>query len=204
MKLELIPLRLPDAIVPGDDLAGRLLEAAAGAGLELASSDVLVVCQKIVSKAEGRIVKLAEVRPGPQAAQFAREHGKDARLVQLALDQAREVLRMERGHLITSTGPGWISANAGIDRSNQNREDEVTLLPFDADASARRLQACIEQRGGSRPAVIISDSFGRPWRLGQVDVAIGLAGLAPLDDLAGQKDWRGRELEHSAPATADQ
>jgi coenzyme F420-0:L-glutamate ligase/coenzyme F420-1:gamma-L-glutamate ligase len=147
---------------------------------------------------------LGEVRASQRAEQFAREFDKDPAVIELALREAREVLRMERGHLITATGPGWICANSGLDRSNQNERDEVTLLPLDADRSAAELREALGKRTGAKPAVVISDTFGRPWRLGQLDFAIGAAGFAVLDDHAGTRDWSGRTLEHTMIAVADQ
>ncbi len=202
--VRLIALSLDRAVEPGDDLCGFLASAAESSGIEMEAGDVLVVCQKIVSKAEGRIVRLSEIEPSERARRFADDHGKDPALVELALREAREVLRMERGHLITVTGPGWICANSGIDRSNQNQAGQVTLLPRDADASARRLRRGLERRLGVAPAVIVSDTFGRPWRLGQIDVAIGAAGIEVLNDVSGRRDWSGRVLEHTCTAVADQ
>jgi len=204
VSISVHPLLGVGSVSPGDDLGTLIAAALAPIEPRLQPSDVLVVCQKIVSKAEGRVVDLATVTPGPQAVEFAKGHEKDAALVELALAEATEVLRMGSGHLITATGPGFICANAGIDRSNQNREGEVTLLPVDADASARRLRAALAERLGVELGVLVSDTFGRPWRLGQLDFAIGAAGLEVLDDHAGRADWRGRRLEHTLIAVADQ
>lgn len=191
-------------IQPGDDLARIIAEALTNASLQIGDDDVLVVCQKIVSKAEGRIVALASVEPSDEARRFAADFDKDARLVTLALAEAGAVRRMGDGHLITETGPGFVCANSGIDRSNQNGEDEVTLLPLDSDASARRLREGLTRLLGVAPAVLVTDTFGRPWRLGQVDFAIGSAGMAVCDDYEGRADWSGRPLEHTMTATADQ
>jgi coenzyme F420-0:L-glutamate ligase/coenzyme F420-1:gamma-L-glutamate ligase len=147
---------------------------------------------------------MSEVVAGERAAAFAREFDKDPAVVEIALREAREVLRMTRGHLITATGPGFICANSGLDRSNQNDPDEATLLPLDADRSAAELRRALGARLGVEPAVIVSDTFGRPWRLGQLDFAIGAAGLAVLDDYAGRQDRSGRKLEHTLIAVADQ
>jgi coenzyme F420-0:L-glutamate ligase/coenzyme F420-1:gamma-L-glutamate ligase len=204
MEIRISPLTGIPAVHPGDDLADLLGAAIERAGVDLREDDVLVVCQKVVSKAEGRVVRLADVKPGERAAAFAREFSKDPAMVELALREAREVLRMTRGHLITATGPGFICANSGLDRSNQNDVDEATLLPLDADHSAAALRAALGERFGVSPAIVISDTFGRPWRLGQLDVAIGAAGLAVLDDHAGRTDWSGRTLEHTMIACADQ
>jgi len=203
-KIDIVPLRGLPAIRPGDDLAAFIVRALRRRRLRLREDDVLVVCQKVVSKAEGRVVRLGDVRPGARARAFAERYGKDPAVVELALREAREVLRMCDGHLITATGAGWVCANSGIDRSNQNAADEVTLLPLDADASARRLRRRIRLLTGVAPAVVISDTFGRPWRLGQVDVAIGVAGMVALESWQGRRDWAGRRLEHTELAVADQ
>jgi coenzyme F420-0:L-glutamate ligase/coenzyme F420-1:gamma-L-glutamate ligase len=182
---------LPE-VVPGDDLASLL-------GPHVADGDVLVVAHKVVSKAEGRVVALDAVSPGPDAERIAAEHGKDPRQVQVVLDESAEIVRNERGVLISRTRHGFVCANAGVDASNAAPQTLV-LLPEDPDASARRLRARI----GVRAAVVISDSFGRAWRHGQADVAIGVAGLAPLDDWRGRTDPHGRELRATWIAVADQ
>lgn len=174
------------------------------AAAEPAAGDVLVVSQKVVSKAEGRVVDLASITPGERASELAAKHGKDPRVVELVLRESRRIVRAERGVLIAETNGGWICANAGIDSSNVGGADAVALLPEDADSSARRLRSEIEVACGARPAVVVADSFGRPWRLGQADVAIGCAGLAPLDDWRGRTDRDGRELEATEIAIADQ
>ena len=163
-----------------------------------------MVTSKIVSKAEGRVVALADVSPGDEARRIAAQaERKDPRLVQLVLDEAVEVLRAERGVLIVETRHGFVCANAGIDQSNLPGEEEALLLPLDPDSSARALREGIWRGRGVRPAVVISDSFGRAWRLGQVDVAIGAAGLSPLEDWRGRRDAHGRELHATLPAIAD-
>ncbi len=189
---------LPE-IAPGDRL-GELL-AAAGSP---ADGDVIVVSQKVVSKAEGRIRRLAEVRPTERARAIASELDKDPALVQLALDESTAVIRAHAGVLITETTGGWICANAGIDASNVAEEGTVTLLPVDADASARRIRAEVRAASGASPAVVVADSFGRPWRLGQAEVAIGCAGIAPLDDWRGRSDRAGRTLSATVVAIADE
>jgi len=204
VSITIEPLLGIGRVEPGDDLARLLAPPLAAIANPIRGDDVLVVCQKIVSKAEGRIVDLASVTPSARAVEFAGSYGKDAALVELALREATEVLRMENGHLITATGPGFICANSGIDRSNQNRDGDATLLPLDADDSARRLRAQLAEVSGMEVAIVISDTFGRPWRLGQLDVAIGSAGLEVLDDHVGRSDWGGRRLEHTLIAVADQ
>ena len=165
---------------------------------------MLVVAHKVVSKAEGRIRRLDEIEPGERATQMADEHGKDARLVQAVLDESAEVLRAAGGTLVCVTHHGFVCANAGVDQSNASGEPgELVLLPEDPDASARRLRAGLEAALGAPPAVVIADSFGRAWRLGQTDVAIGAAGLAPLDQWIGRGDGFGRELRVTSIAVAD-
>jgi len=171
---------------------------------DLADGDVLVVASKVVSKAEDRTVTLADVTAGEEALRLAeRSGGKDPRLVQLILDESVEVLRAERGALIVETRHGFVCANAGIDQSNVAGDETVLLLPLDPDASARSLRDGIAGRTGARPALLLSDSFGRAWRLGQVDVAIGAAGVDPLDDWRGRRDSHGRELKATVLAVAD-
>jgi coenzyme F420-0:L-glutamate ligase / coenzyme F420-1:gamma-L-glutamate ligase len=159
---------------------------------------VLVVAHKVVSKAEGRVRRLEEIEPGERARALGAEHGKDPRLVQAVLDESATILRAERGVLICETHHGFVCANAGVDQSNAS-QGELVLLPEDADASARALRAALP----GRPAVVISDSFGRAWRLGQTDIALGAAGLLPLDDWRGRTDASGRELHATAIAVAD-
>jgi coenzyme F420-0:L-glutamate ligase/coenzyme F420-1:gamma-L-glutamate ligase len=183
----------------GDDLGG-LLAAAAGRLAEpgLARGDVLAVAHKVVAKAEGRVRPLAGVAPGPRARALGREHGKDPRLVELILDESAELVRADGGRLIARTRHGFVCANAGVDQSNAGGEALAVLLPLDPDASARALRA----RLGC--AVVISDSFGRAWRVGQAEVAIGCAGLAPLEDWRGRPDSHGRTLHATHIAVADE
>ena len=190
---------LPD-VQPGDDLSALV---AAAAPPDLAAGDVLVVAHKVVSKAEGRVRELESIEPGERALALAGEHRKDARLVQAVLDESAELLRARDGVLICETRHGFVCANAGVDQSNASRPGELILLPEDPDESARRLRAGIEAARGVRPAVVISDSFGRPWRLGQTDVALGAAGLVALDEWSGRPDAYGRELRVTAIAIAD-
>jgi coenzyme F420-0:L-glutamate ligase / coenzyme F420-1:gamma-L-glutamate ligase len=171
---------------------------------QMADGDVLVISQKIVSKAEGRVRRLSSVLPGAEARKLAAMLGKEPALVELILEESREVLRAERGVLITETWHGFVCANAGVDSSNLPDPDTVSLLPEDPDASARRIREGIRDTSGVAVAVIVSDSFGRAWRLGQAEVAIGCAGIAPLDDWRGRKDSEGRELEATLIAIADE
>jgi coenzyme F420-0:L-glutamate ligase / coenzyme F420-1:gamma-L-glutamate ligase len=164
---------------------------------------VIAVAHKVVSKAEGRVRRLAEVDPGRDASALATEHGKDPRVVQAVLDEAAELLRAEHGVLIARTRNGLVCANAGIDQSNAAATGELILLPEDPDASARAVRAGIGAARGVRPAVLVTDSFGRAWRLGQTDVGIGAAGLRALDDWRGRPDGSGRELRVTTIAVAD-
>jgi coenzyme F420-0:L-glutamate ligase/coenzyme F420-1:gamma-L-glutamate ligase len=192
------------AIGAGDPLGRLIGDALAAAGEALDDGDVVVISQKVVSKAEGRVVDLGTVEPGERALELATRVGKDPRMVELILRESRRVVRAAPGVLIVEDASGWIAANAGIDSSNVTGDDRVALLPADADASARGIRAELRQASGASPAVVVADSFGRPWRLGQTDVAIGCAGLVPLDDWTGRRDLEGRELEATAIAIADE
>ena len=189
---------LPE-VLPGDDVAA-LLAAAAGRLPDpgLAAGDVLAVAHKVVSKAEGRVRRLADVTPGARAQALAEAHGKDPRLVELILGETAELVRADRGRLICRTHHGFVCANAGVDQSNAGGEGWAVLLPADPDASARALR----RRLGC--AVVISDSFGRAWRLGQAEIAIGCAGLAPLEDWRGRPDIDGRTLHATHIGLADE
>ena len=164
---------------------------------------MLVVAHKVVSKAEGRVRRLGDIDPGERATALAAEHRKDARLVQAVLDETAELLRAVDGTLICVTHHGFVCANAGVDQSNVPGDDELVLLPEDPDGSAARLRAGIEAVRGVRPAVVVADSFGRAWRVGQTDVALGAAGLVPLDEWSGRPDAFGRELRVTSIAVAD-
>jgi coenzyme F420-0:L-glutamate ligase/coenzyme F420-1:gamma-L-glutamate ligase len=190
---------LPE-IAAGDDLAALIV---AHVDEPLLDGDVLVVAQKVVSKAEGRVRVLAKISPGERAVALAAACGKDPRHVQAVLDETVELLRAERGVLICVTQQGFVCANAGVDASNA-AAGTVVLLPVDPDASARALRARLRALTGAAPAVVIADSFGRAWRHGQVDVAIGVAGLAPLDDWRGRRDAAGQELHATWIAVADE
>jgi coenzyme F420-0:L-glutamate ligase/coenzyme F420-1:gamma-L-glutamate ligase len=187
-------------VAPGDDLAALIAGAAPA---DLGDGDVLVIAHKVVSKAEGRVRRLDEISVGARARSLAESHGKDARLVQAVLDESAEVLRAHAGVFVCVTHHGFVCANAGVDQSNASNPGELILLPANPDASARRLRGELEAALGVRPAVVISDSFGRPWRLGQTDVAIGAAGLVPLDGWTGRPDAYGRELRVTSIAVAD-
>lgn len=202
-ELRLIALRGLPAVAPGDDLAALLLAAAAAQGLALAGG-VLVVAQKIVSKAEGRSRTLADVEPSAQARRIAAADGKDPRHVEVVLRETARVVRHAHGVWIAETRHGFVCANAGVDLSNAPGADTAVLLPLDPDASARRLRDNLVDQGAGPLAVIVSDTFGRPWREGLVDVALGSAGLTPLADWRGRRDLAGRPLEVTAMALVDQ
>jgi coenzyme F420-0:L-glutamate ligase / coenzyme F420-1:gamma-L-glutamate ligase len=201
---------LPD-VVMGADLGALIAAAAAGAMPPLASGDIVVVAQKIVSKAEGATVRLDEVSPSPRASAWAAAHGKDPRIVEVVLRESKRIVRMERGILIAETHHGLVCANAGVDASNV-QPGYVTVLPQDPDASARRIRTAIlstvrltrDRADAFDVGVIVSDTFGRPWREGVVNVALGVAGLRPLLDYRGCRDTYGRELSSTVIAIADE
>ena len=207
-RLEVRALDGVPEVVEGDDLGailGDALEREPGL-LPLRSDDVLVVTQKIVSKAEGAVVDLTTIVPRPEAVEFARAHDRDPRQVEVVLREARRVVRMANGVLITETHHGFVCANGGIDASNvgPGSGQVVTLLPRDPDASAERIRRAVEARFGVDVAVVVSDSFGRPWRWGIVDVAIGVSGMLPLEDLRGVADHDGRIMRSTVRAVADE
>jgi coenzyme F420-0:L-glutamate ligase / coenzyme F420-1:gamma-L-glutamate ligase len=197
-ELRIRPVTGIPELADGDEL-GRLIADAAGP----APDDVVVISQKAVSKAEGRIRSLADVEPGERAIELAAELDKDPAIVEVVLAESARVVRAERGVLITETNEGWVCANAGIDTSNLE-DGQVSLLPVDGDVSARRIRGEIRAASGAAPAVVIADSFGRAWRIGQAEVAIGCAGLVPIDDWRGREDATGRELMATQIAIADE
>jgi coenzyme F420-0:L-glutamate ligase/coenzyme F420-1:gamma-L-glutamate ligase len=184
----------------GDDLARIVADALPG---DLTDGDVVAIAHKVVSKAEGRVRRLGEIEPSPRAIQLADEHGKDPRFVQAVLDESAAIVGAGHGVLVCETHHGFVCANGGVDRSNAASADELILLPEDPDASARLIRAGIAERRGVSPAVLVTDSFGRAWRVGQTDVALGTAGLEPLDDWRGRTDAAGRELRATSIAVAD-
>ncbi|HKY50730.1 MAG TPA: coenzyme F420-0:L-glutamate ligase [Candidatus Limnocylindria bacterium] len=194
---------LPE-IRPGDDLARLIADAARAQDNAIATGDIVVVAQKIVSKSEGRIVKLADVQPGERARTMAEESGKDARQIQVVLGECAKVVRWERGILICETRHGFVCANAGVDRSNAGAPDTVVLLPLDPDASAARLRDAFKTLTGATVAVVVTDTFGRAWREGHTNVAIGIAGLPALKRYVGQRDPEGYELRVTEIAVADE
>ena len=190
---------IPD-VAPGDEVGALIVDAVSRGDEPFAAGDVVVVAQKIVSKAEGALVRLEEVAPSPRAAEWAAAWGKDPRVVEVVLRESRRIVRMERGILIAETQHGFICANAGVDASNVDG-GFVTVLPRDPDRSAARIRARI---GRSDIGVIVSDTFGRPWREGVLNVALGVAGLRPLLDYRGCRDPYGRELTSTVIAIADE
>jgi coenzyme F420-0:L-glutamate ligase/coenzyme F420-1:gamma-L-glutamate ligase len=207
-RVEVIALAGLPEVRPGDDLEaliGDALEATEGV-LPVQAGDVLVVTQKVVSKAEGAVVDLRTVTPSARAMEWADAWGRDARQIEVVLREARRIVRMERGVLITETHHGFVCANGGIDASNVGPDsgDVVTLLPRDPDASAARIRGALRARFGADLPVIVSDSFGRPWRWGIVDVALGVSGLLPLEDLRGTPDADGRVMRTTVRAVADE
>ena len=204
-RIELIALDGIPEVEPDDDLAALIADASRAADVGLGDGDVVVVTQKIVSKAEGRLVELASVTPSELARSWAERWGRDARQVELVLRESASIVRMGPGGLIISrTRHGLVCANAGVDVSNVGGGDVASLLPEDPDASARRIRDGLRARLGSAPAVVVSDSFGRPWRNGIVNVAIGAAGLEAVLDMRGEPDAAGRTMQATVIAVADE
>lgn len=200
-SLEILPVQGIPEVEPGDDPSWLITEAI---GNELIPGDVLVVTHKVVSKAEGRLVDLRTVEPSSFAKRLAAEHGKEARQIEVVLRESRRIVRMDRGVIISETRHGFVCANAGVDASNVPGGETVCLLPVDPDASAEKLRTSLAEHTGAEIAVIVSDSFGRPWRQGITDVAVGVAGMNPLADYRGQADPHGFPLEASVLAVADE
>ncbi|HUK46502.1 MAG TPA: coenzyme F420-0:L-glutamate ligase [Terriglobales bacterium] len=203
-EIRVIPLPLAEEILPGDDLGEKLAIAIKHQKLTLQTGDLLVVKHKVVSKAEGQILRLDHVKVSPRAKAWSRSSGADARVVQLALDQSRRIVRKEKGVLITETRHGFICANSAVDVSNVDGGRSAVLLPKDPDASAEHLRRKLKRIFKSQIAVIITDSFGRPWREGLTEVAIGVAGMKALIDYRGRRDVHGYELHATAEAIADE
>ena len=187
----------------GDDLASLIAGGLERTGLRLENGDILVVCQKVVSKAEGRVVNLNDYEPSEFARNIAKRWEKDPRAVEVVLRQTNRIVRNDHGVIIVETGPGWVCANAGVDESNSLADDRAILLPEDPDASARRMRDALRSRFGVSIAVLITDTFGRPWRDGLTEVCLGIAGMNPMLDLRGTNDLGGRELHHTVVAIAD-
>ena len=191
-------------IQPGDDLAGLLVDAAQRQDTPIEAGDVVVVTQKVVSKAEGRVVSLQGIEPSPLARTISTGHRRDPRHTELILQESERIVRMDRGMIISETRHGFICANAGIDASNIPGSDIVCLLPVDSDASARAVREAIKERLGIDVAVLVSDTFGRPWRKGATNVCIGIAGLAPLLSYVGLEDSHGNLMHTTVIAVADE
>ena len=203
-RLVITPVHGLPEIHPGDDLARLIADGARSAGEDIRDGDIVAVAQKIVSKAEGRIVPLATVVPGARAIAMAKEANKDPRQMEVVLAETAKIVRWAHGVLISETRHGFICANAGVDRSNAGAPDTVILLPVDPDASATRLQGAIKAKTGARVAVVVTDTFGRAWREGHMNVAIGIAGLPALKRYVGQFDPEGYELRVTEIAIADE
>jgi len=202
-RYEIIGITGIGEVHPGDDLARIITEAATAQGTPFATHDVLVVGQKIISKAEGRLLRLSEVEPSPATRRMADALGRDPHLLEVIMRESRRVVRMDKGVIITETHHGWICANAGVDQSNVDA-DTVALLPEDPDRSARTLRERVHALTSAEVAVIVADTFGRPWREGLTNVAIGLAGMAALRDYIGLPDSAGRPLQMTMLAVADE
>jgi coenzyme F420-0:L-glutamate ligase / coenzyme F420-1:gamma-L-glutamate ligase len=204
VTLSVIPVHGIPEVRPKDDLIGLLQKALDSEGERVRDGDVLVVAQKVVSKSEGRLVRLTDVVPGERALAMAEESGKDPRQLEVVLGETKKIIRWERGVLISETHHGFVCANAGVDRSNAGAPDTVVLLPVDPDASAARIRGEIAERAGVTVAVVITDTFGRAWREGHTNVAIGIAGLPALKRYVGQRDPEGYELRVTEIAVADE
>ena len=202
-RVEIIGVEGLDEVHAGDAVGQLIVAACARNALKLFDADIVVVAQKIVSKAEGRVLRLDAISPSAQAQELSRELDKDASLVEAILSESRRVIRKGGRALIVETRQGFICANAGVDCSNVGA-GQAALLPQDPDLSAKRIRSEIQQGCGAAPAVIISDSFGRPWRLGTVDVAVGIAGMKAVKDERGSKDPYGYELKAAVAAVADE
>lgn len=200
----LIALRLLPEVVPDDDLGLLIVQAANAGDCQLTTGDILIVAQKIVSKAEGRLIDLTKVEPSARAYALAERQGRDPRLIEVILSESASLLRQDAHVLITETWHGFVCANAGVDRSNVSGDDWVSLLPRDPDQSARTIKARVQEVAGVDVAVIVTDTFGRAWREGLANAAIGVTGIAPLIDFRGQLDDHGKELSATVLAIADE
>ncbi len=203
-SIQLIPVPGIAEILPGDDLARAILAAAGSIGLSLCEDDVIIIAQKIVSKSENRLVDLRTIEPTPQAIEIAAHQGRDPRLIETILSESTSLVRIDRHVLITETRHGFICANAGVDRSNVVGKEWVSLLPIDPDHSAQQIRMRLLDISKTRVAVIITDTFGRAWREGLTNVAIGVAGIAPLIDFRGSTDDNGKDLSATVLAVADE
>lgn len=202
-RYEVIGIEGIPEVEPGGDVARLIVEAADVQATPIVGRDLLVVSQKIVSKSEGRLLRLSDVSPSAIATTMAAELGRDPRLIEVILRESRRVVRMDRGVLVTETRHGWVCANAGVDQSNVDA-DMVALLPEDPDRSARDLRERVRALRGVEVGVVVADTFGRPWREGLTNVAIGVAGIAPLRSYLGERDPAGRPLQATILAIADE
>ena len=204
-KIEIIPIHIPAAIKPEDKLDLIILESICQAHENLYDRDIIVIAQKIISKSEGRIVNLNLINPSNKSMQLARKNCKDARIIEMILSESKEVIREDRGVIIVETRQGFVCANAGIDQSNvEDSDNHVVLLPIDADESARKIRHSIKKQTTKNVAVVITDTFGRPFREGQTNVAIGIAGIKPIKSYVGTIDMYGKKLKVTEIATADE
>jgi len=203
-ELRVIPVRIEGEIRPGDSISQKLLSAIHSLGMKLLPGDVLVVTHKIVSKSEGAVVSLSEIKPSPKARRWAKRHNVDPRLTHLALEQAKRVVRMRQGVLITETRHGFVCANSCVDVSNVDGGESAALLPRDPDASAASLHGEINKKLGISVPVIIADTFGRPWREGLTEVAVGVAGMQVFRDFRNRSDAHGYRLKATLEALADE
>lgn len=202
--MQVIPVKLVGNVWPDSRLSAIILDILSENHINIVENDILVVAQKIVSKAEGRVVELNRVKPSQKAKKLARKLHKDPRVVELILQESKEVVKVKNRIIITETKHGLVCANSGVDQSNLADSDTAVLLPKDPDASARKLRAAIRKKSGKDVAVIITDTFGRPFREGQVNIAIGVAGLYPIKSYIGRKDMFGRRLHVTEIAVADE
>ncbi|HET7340523.1 MAG TPA: coenzyme F420-0:L-glutamate ligase [Methylomirabilota bacterium] len=202
-RYEVIGIEGIGEVRPGDDVARLVLDAAARQRTPVAAGDVVVLSQKILSKSENRLLRLSGITPSTMATTFAVELGRDPRLIEVILRESRRIVRMDRGVLVTETHHGWVCANAGVDQSNVDT-DMVALLPQDPDRSARAFRDAVRAATGHDVHVIVADTFGRPWREGLVNIAIGVAGFAPLRSYLGERDPAGRPLQATILAIADE
>ncbi len=203
-ELSLIPISVANEVRPGDELAEILLQSLRRRRVRLKSGDILIVKHKIVSKSEGQIVDLNTIRPTPESVAWAKQYALDARVIELALRESRAVIRRKNGVLITETRHGFLCANSGVDVSNVNGGEQALLLPEDPDRSAAKLSREFKKHTGLAIPVIITDSFGRPWREGLTEFAIGISGMKPLRDDRGRRDPHGYKLKASVEAVADE
>lgn len=204
LEIKIIGIKGIPEVEPGDDIADLIIDSVQNQGIKIMDKDIIVVTHKIVSKAEGRLIDLKKINPSDFALKISKRRKKDPRMVEVILREAKRIVRMERGVIIAETRYGFVCANAGVDKSNVKGEDTVSLLPIDPDKSARRIRDEIKRRLSVDVAVVISDTFGRPWREGQTNIAIGVAGLEPMLDYRGKKDSYDYTLKVTAIAMADE